>query len=1414
MKGIMIEFSLARTPQENGVAEKKNRTLIETASTMIADSKLPTTFWAKAVNTACYVQNRVLVIKPHNKTPYELFLGRKLALSFMRPFGCPVTILNTLDHLGKFDGKADEGFFIGYSTHSKAFRVFNIRTKVVEECLHITYLENKPNVVGIRPNWLFDIDTLSMSMNYQPNFVGNQTNGSKNEVANDAEKILKFQERSMEFRIQKKKWEAANTNSTNRLNTISLPVNTINSYFTTVDPGRERAQRNEFKSMSRQDKDTNGNRIFTPVSADGPTYVYLDGSIHVNAATLPNADLPNDLLMPDLEDTTNTGIFSDAYDDEVEDEEANFNNLELITVVSPILTTKIHKDHPKDQIIGDPLSALQTRRMTKTSQEHAMVSYIKKQKRTNHKNYHNYLLACFLSQIEPKKVIQALTDPRWIEEMQDELLQFKLQKMDVKSAFLYGTIEEEVYVCPPPGFKDPHFPNKKMDLEEESKIRLCLSRRTKMSSMGKLTFFLGLQVMQKDDCIFISQDKYVADILKKFEFPSVKIASTLIETNKVLLKDEEAVDVDVYLYRLMIRSLMYLIAFRPDIMFTVCACARFEVTPKVSHLHAVKRIFRYLKGQPKLDLWYPKDSPFDLEAFSNSDYGGSSLERKFTTRGCQFLEMAFVMNLEFKLVVEQRLVLNGCLDWIATTAKIEIQVSAVGLTYYWYILTTARMVTAVGVIYINRMIDLIKVNDDVQIRALIDGKRIIVTEASIGLRLQLQDAKDTACLPNDTIFEELARMSAKNTSWNEFSNTMASTIIYLANNKKFNFSKYILNNMVFANMKREGKSFSGITPLFATMMVQALEDIGEGLEVPTDTHYTPIVTQPSASQPQKNQKSKRKQRKETEVPHIEPQTEESVPIPSNDPLPSGEDRMQLTELMNLYTNLQKQVLDLDKAKTAQAKEIDDLKKRVKKLERKKKSRTSCLKRMYKVGLSARIVSYNEEGLGDQEDASKQGRIAEIDVDENISLIDETAQDQGRMNEKDLFGVNDLDGDKVIVDVTAGEHVEQDATVVKKEVSTTDPVTTTGEVVTTAEDVEVTTAAASPQISKDDVTLAQTLIDIKEAKPKARRAKDKGKGIMIEPKKPLKKDQTALDEEVARKLEAQMKAKIKEKEMIEREKDKANIALIKEWDDVQATIDADKQLAEQLQAQEREQLSIEERSKLLAELIKSRRKYFAAKRAKEIKNKPPIKAQQKRDEIEQESAKRQRLEKEDDTVKLKRCLEIVFEDDDDVTIEATHLSSKSPTIVDYKIYKEGKKSYFKLIRADGNSQNYLTSKKMFKNFIREDLKVLRSIIKTRFKKTKPVNDMDNLLFQTLNSMFDHQVEDNICKYQKGAVKVHNWKLFDSCEVYCVTTHNMVYYLLVEKMHSFTNNILHQMWKDMRLQVYYEVKMAYDLLRLIR
>ncbi|GJT05219.1 putative ribonuclease H-like domain-containing protein [Tanacetum coccineum] len=155
-----------------------------------------------------------------------------------------------------------------------------------------------------------------------------------------------------------------------------------------------------------------------------------------------------------------------------------------------------------------------------------------------------------------------------------------------------------------------------------------------VGSMGELTFFLGLEVKQKEDGIFISQDKYVTKILKKFDFTDVKTASTPMETQKLLFKDEDGEEVDVHLYRSMIGSLMYLISSRPDIMFVVCACARYQVNPNVSHLHAVKMIFKYLKGQPKLGLWYPKDSPFDLVAYTDSDYAGASLDRKSTTGSC------------------------------------------------------------------------------------------------------------------------------------------------------------------------------------------------------------------------------------------------------------------------------------------------------------------------------------------------------------------------------------------------------------------------------------------------------------------------------------------------------------------------------------------------------------------------------------------------------------------------------------------------------------------------------------------------------------------------------------------------------------------------------------------------------------
>nr|GFC18119.1 ribonuclease H-like domain, reverse transcriptase, RNA-dependent DNA polymerase [Tanacetum cinerariifolium] len=270
-----------------------------------------------------------------------------------------------------------------------------------------------------------------------------------------------------------------------------------------------------------------------------------------------------------------------------------------------------------------------------------------------------------------QKVAQAFNDESWVEAMTEELLQFSLQKVwrlvdlpygkkAIGTKWVYRNKKHKKGIVVRNKARlvaQGHIKEERIDYDEvyvddiifgSTKKSLCdefealMHKRFQMSFMGELTFFLGLQVKQSEKGIFISQDKYVVEILKKFDFSFVKTTSTPIETQKPLVKDKEVLDVDVYLYRSMIRSLMYLMASIPDIMFAVCACSRFQVTPKLSHLHAVKQIFRYLKGQPKLDLWYPRDSLFDLEVYSDSDYPEANLNIKSTIGGCQFLGMRLI----------------------------------------------------------------------------------------------------------------------------------------------------------------------------------------------------------------------------------------------------------------------------------------------------------------------------------------------------------------------------------------------------------------------------------------------------------------------------------------------------------------------------------------------------------------------------------------------------------------------------------------------------------------------------------------------------------------------------------------------------------------------------------------------------
>ncbi|GJZ38311.1 putative ribonuclease H-like domain-containing protein [Tanacetum coccineum] len=501
----MRQFSVARTPQQNRVAERRNKTLLEAARTMLADSKLPTTFWTEAVNIACYVQNRVLVVKPHNKTPYELFHGRTPTLSFIRPFGCPVTILYTINHLGKFDGKADEGFFVGYSLNSNAFRVFNSRTRIVEENLHIRFSESTPNVVGSGPDWLFDIDALTRIINYEPIVAGTQSNGfASTNASNNADPKSSHDDGSNPSSNDGKKVDE--------------------------DPRKE----SECNDQEKEDNVNNTNNV-NAASTNEVNDVGAKTSI----------ELPFDPNMPALEDYS---IFDSSKDDEDDGAEPDMNNLDTTIQVSPIPTTRIHKDHPLDQVIRDLQSATQTRRMTKNLQEHGFVSTI--QQRTNHKGLQNCLFACFLSWEEPKKdergivirnkarlVAQGCTQEEGIDYNEvfapvarikairlflayDSFKDFMVYQMDVKSAFLYGTIEKEVYVCQPPRFEDPYIPDRVYKKELLNAFEKIMHEKFQMSSMGELTFFLGLQVQQKKDGIFICQDKYVIEILKKFRLLS------------------------------------------------------------------------------------------------------------------------------------------------------------------------------------------------------------------------------------------------------------------------------------------------------------------------------------------------------------------------------------------------------------------------------------------------------------------------------------------------------------------------------------------------------------------------------------------------------------------------------------------------------------------------------------------------------------------------------------------------------------------------------------------------------------------------------------------------------------------------------------------------------------------------------
>ncbi|GJR66023.1 hypothetical protein Tco_0012088 [Tanacetum coccineum] len=614
------------------------------------------------------------------------------------------------------------------------------------------------------------------------------------------------------------------------------------------------------------------------------------------------------------------------------------------------------------------------------------------------------------------------------------------------------------------------------------------------------------------------------------------------------------------------------------------------------------------------------------------------------------------------------------------------------------------------------------VNEEVQIQALVDGKKVIIIETSVRRDLHLEDVEGTECLPTATIFEELTRMGAKTTAWNEFSSTMASAIICLATNQKFNFSKYIFDNMVknlecgvkflmyprfvqvfvkqqlgdmlhhknifvtpshtkkvFGNIKREGKGFSGrVTPLFQTMMVQAHEEVGE----------EPITE---------------------ETPN-----EESVPTHSNDLLLS--------------------VLALETTKTNQAHKITSLKKRVKKLERRKKSRTQWLKRLYKVGLSARIDSSNDKAsLGDQEDASKHERkIQDIDADKDITLEN--------VNDVDMFRVHDLDGDEVFienVDASAGKKVDQREKVVESDVAK--------EVVSTTCDAAPVSAAT---ITTIELTLAQTLAELKSVRPKAKGpvipeqepiipSKDKDKGIMVEdPLKMKKKDRISFDQQEAMRLQA----------------------------------------------------GFDKEARIAREKEEKRRNFFAAKRAEEKRNRPPTKAQQR--SIMCTYLKNMAGWKPKD-LKNKSFANVQELFDKAMKRINTFVD------MDIELVEGSKKAEVEVIEESSSKRagDELEQERIKKQKIDEDKETTKlksmmvvipdeeKLVKAKHGSTRPEEDYGRVLWGDLKTMFKPDVDSPVWRSLQDE-KVLIWKLFDSCGVHFLRLQYMHIFMLVEKKYPLT------------------------------
>ncbi|GJV27926.1 ribonuclease H-like domain-containing protein [Tanacetum coccineum] len=828
-----------------------------------------------------------------------------------------------------------------------------------------------------------------------------------------------------------------------------------------------------------------------------------------------------------------TKACDNADDDEDVGAEADMNNLDAFMPVSPIPTTRIHKDHPVEQIIRDLNSTPQTRRMTKNLKEHEAMQdellQFKLQKVWTLVDLPNGKRA-----IGTKWVYRNKKDERGIVLM---IKQEMVAKMDVKSAFLYGKIEDKVYVYQPPGFEDPDFPDRFYKVENALYgLHQAPKAWAVSEAEGRWDFYKPRQCKKQT---------MVANSITKAEY----VAASSCCGQVLWIKNQ-------------------LLDYRDSNEKKLIQVTKIHTDKNVADL--LTKSFNFADSH-------------NMVAFLAKPTESDGFEQILDFLNANPIKRALMVN---------PIIYTSCIEQFWDTAKVKT------------------------------------VNGEVQLQALVDGKKVIIIETSVRRDLQLEDAEGIECLPNADIFRIhcyngmlnnllsnlhstkaffssqwkfwihtiLQCLSAKSTAWNEFSSTIASAIICLASNQKFNFSKYIFESM-------------------------GLEECG--IVDKTVKFYV----------------SKRQQNK------------------------------------------------------CLSKENASSEERVKKLEKEKRN-----------------VFNGEEVF-----------VAE----QKITLAQALAELRSAKP-------------KIVVQ----EPVQSTTTIAPSTIPKAKSIT-----------------FRDPSESTTRTTLTSIPSNIK----------DKGKAKMIEPEKPLKmKEQIRLDEELAFKLQAEEEEQARlAREKAEKVKE-ANIS----WDNVQAMIEADRLLAKRLQAREQEELTDEEKARLFVELLEKRKKHFAALRAQEKRNKPPTKAQKKStmstylkhmagykqsqlknksfaeiqklfdkamtrmaqesslkragDKLEQEKEKKQKIDDDQEEVEMKKLIKVV-PDEEEIAIDAIPLATKPPSIVDWKIVKEGKISLFQIIRANGSSKRYSLMIQILRDFDREDLETLWELVKAKHGSTRPKEGYERVLW---------------------------------------------------------------------------------------